>query len=256
MKPSAERPGAAGAAAAREGGRAPRAQRPARRGAEEEGRGAEREAAVCSGPGRSRVPGPAVSALQREALGLAWRRGAGRAAQVGAVGRRGMPRRVGVLGAEGRHQWRAGQGGAGGPAPPPGLVVVPSGQGPSEPTEAQSAVHAPSFAHVHAARGGAPRSSRSPARSARSRGCSGPRLRGPSPAPDGATRSTHLPVIVPGRGVAALVHASRRQGALGGGRQGLSLCAVASSRELSLQCTAVLCGRPCGAHVQVNLTCE
>lgn len=73
------------------------------------GKGPKREAAVCSGPSRSRVPGPAVGALQGEALGLARRCGAGRAAQVGAVGRRGMPRGVGVLGAKGGHQWLQGR---------------------------------------------------------------------------------------------------------------------------------------------------
>lgn len=49
------------------------------------------------GRGGSWVPGPAVRALQREALGLPRGRRAGRAAQVGAVGSCGMPRRVGVL---------------------------------------------------------------------------------------------------------------------------------------------------------------
>lgn len=106
----------------------------------------------------SRLPGPAVSTLQGEALGLSRRHWAGRAAQIGTVGSCGMPRRIRVLSVE-----------------------------------------------------------------------------------------------LPGWGIASLIHASGRQGALRWGGQGLSLCAVASSREFSLQRTAILCRRPCrqataGAH--------
>lgn len=67
-----------------------------------------------------------------------------------------------------------------------------------------------------------------------------------APVPDSAPRSTHLSVVVSGRGVAALVHASGRQRALGRGGQGLPLRAVAAPGELSLQRAAVLCRRPCG----------
>lgn len=66
------------------------------------GRGGGGDGGGRRGPGAaaahgSWVPAPAVGALQGEALGLSRRHRAGRAAQVGAVGSSGMPRRIGVL---------------------------------------------------------------------------------------------------------------------------------------------------------------
>ena len=58
-------------------------------------------AEAAHGPSsRSWVPAPAVCALQRQALGLPGRHWAGRTAQVGTVGSRGMPRRIRVLGGQ------------------------------------------------------------------------------------------------------------------------------------------------------------
>lgn len=67
----------------------------------------------------SRLPGPTVSTLQGEALGLSRRHWAGRAAQIGTVGSCGMPRRIRVL--EGPRETamrREGQAGLGRPQVP------------------------------------------------------------------------------------------------------------------------------------------
>lgn len=69
-----------------------------------------------------------------------------------------------------------------------------------------------------------------------------------SPVSRGCDMCTHLPVTVPGRGVASLVHASGRQRALRRGGQGLALRAAAPPGEFSLQRAAVLRRGPCGAR--------
>lgn len=72
----------------------------------------------CERRSRSRVPAPAVRALQGEALGLPGGHRAGRAAQVGAVGSCGVPRGIRVLRGPERTLVRGR--GAGGARPPTG----------------------------------------------------------------------------------------------------------------------------------------